>query len=203
MKTKLDKSTSVITVRIDKDLFEDIEKHREDLGISKADFIRKYLEMSKYISIQNKTIKSLDESELIIIKKGYLRKLIEVMDEKEQMEFGIKIAKYINNIASMEKNSEDLIYKLDLCEHLGFFKKKIDKENYILVSKKFGPKKFIEAFVYKLVNYQKKFEYDKKFTEETVKTQNKIRSMYQKTIQPLIEKSSTHYAFGFAKIKRD
>ncbi len=125
MKTKLDKSTSVITVRIDKDLFEDIEKHREDLGISKADFIRKYLEMSKYISIQNKTIKSLDESELIIIKKGYLRKLIEVMDEKEQMEFGIKIAKYINNIASMEKNSEDLIYKLDLCEHLGFLKKKL------------------------------------------------------------------------------
>lgn len=196
---KLKDSSNVITVRIDEDLSENIEKHRSDLGISKASFIRNYLDMSKYLSIQNKALKSLDESDLIIVKKSYLRKLIEALDEIEQMDFGIKFAKFINNIAILQGHSDSIEYKLDLCEHLGFFKKFIDKENYILFSKKFGPKKFVEAFVFKLINHEKKFEYDTRFTEDAIKAQSKIRTAYEKTIQ-LKKRSSIHYSFGFAKI---
>ena len=36
-------STNVITVRIDEELDQNIEKMRSKLGMSKADFIRKYL----------------------------------------------------------------------------------------------------------------------------------------------------------------
>lgn len=196
---KLKDSSNVITVRIDDDLNKNIEKHRSDLGISKATFIRNYLDMSKYLSIQNKALKSLDESDLIIVKKSYLRKLIEVLDEREQMDFGVKMAKFINNIAIIQGQSDNVEYKLDLCEHLGFFKKFIDKENYILFSKKFGPKKFVEAFVFKLIKHGRKFEYDSRFTEDAIKAQSKIRSAYEKTIQ-LKKRSSIHYSFGFAKM---
>ncbi len=196
---KLKDSSNVITVRIDEDLNENIEKHRSELGISKASFIRNYLDMSKYLCIQNKALKSPDESDLIIIKKSYLRKLIESLDEIEQMALGVKIAKFINNIAIIQGQSDNIEYKLDLCEHLGFFKKFIDKENYILFSKKFGPKKFVEAFVFKLINHEKKFEYDIRFTEESIKAQSKIRGAYEKTIQ-LKKRSSLHYSFGFAKL---
>ncbi len=196
---KLKDSPNVITVRIDDELSENIEKHRSDLGISKATFIRNYLDMSKYLSIQNKALKSLDESDLIIVKKSYLRKLIEVLDEREQMDFGVKMAKFINNIAIIQGQSDNVEYKLDLCEHLGFFKKFIDKENYILFSKKFGPKKFVEAFVFKLIKHERKFEYDTRFTEDAIKAQSKIRAAYEKTIQ-LKKRSSIHYSFGFAKI---
>jgi len=195
---ELKESTSVITVRIDNELNNVIEKLRSNLGISKANFIRNYLEMSKYLIIQNNTIKSLNNRDLVVIKKSFVRKLIEAMDEKEQMEMGVKIARFINDIATIQGKLDDIEYKLDLCEHLGFFPKLIDEENYILFSKKFGPKKFIEAFVYKLINYELKSEYDTRFTEENIKTQSKINSAYTKALQP-VERLSSHYSFEIAK----
>ena len=196
---ELKESTSVITVRIDNELNNVIEKLRSNLGISKANFIRNYLEMSKYLIIQNNTIKSLNNRDLVVIKKSFVRKLIEAMDEKEQMEMGVKTARSINDIATIQGKLDDIEYKLDLCEHLGFFPKLIDKENYILFPKKLGPKKFIEAFVYKLINHEPKYEYDIRFTEENIKAQSKIKSAYDKTLQP-VERLSSHYTFEIAKI---
>jgi len=202
-KSKLKDSTIVITVRIDEELNEIIEKNRLKLGISKADFIRNYLEMAKYLVINpNKTIKSLHNRDFIIIKKSLLKKLIEVMDEKEQMELGIKVARFITDIATLQGELDNIDYKLDLCEHLGFFPKLIDDEKYILFSRKFGPKKFIEAFVYKLIKYEPKYVYDTRFTEENIKSQSKIKSAHTKELQQ-VERLSSHYSFEFAKISED
>jgi len=201
-KSKLKDSTIVITVRIDEELNEIIEKNRLKLGISKADFIRNYLEMAKYLVINpNKTIKSLHNRDFIIIKKSLLKKLIEVMDEKEQMELGIKVARFITDIATLQGELDNIDYKLDLCEHLGFFPKLIDDENYILFSRKFGSKKFIEAFVYKLIKYEPKYVYDTRFTEENIKSQSKIKSAHTKELQP-VERLSSHYSFEIAKIAK-
>ncbi len=195
-------STSVITVRIDEDLNENIEKLRSKLGISKADFIRNYLEMSKYLIIQNNAIKSLNNRDFIVIKKSFIKKLLESLDEREQMDLGVDLARFINDIATIQGKLDDIEYKLDLCEHLGFFPKFIDEENYILFSKKFGPKKFIEAFVYKLINYEPKSEYDTRFTEENIKAQSKIESAHAKALQP-VERLMSHYSFDIAKIHEE
>ncbi len=196
------KPTTVITVRIEEELNQYIEKIRSKLGISKADFIRKYLDMSRYVVTQNNTIKSVNDRDLIIMKKSLLRKLIEGLNEIEQMELGVKTARFINDIATIQGNLDNIGYKLDLCEHLGFFSKLIDDENYIWFSKKFGPKKFIEAFVYKLVNYELKYEYDTRFTEEAIDNNKSLRAQYTKNINPQI-RSSTHYCFEFAKIPEE
>lgn len=196
------KSTTVITVRIEEELNQNIEKIRSKLGISKADFIRKYLDMSKYIITHNNTIKSSNDRDLIIIKKSLIRKLIEGLNEIEQMELGIKTARFINDLATIQGQLDNMEYKLDLCEHLGFFSKLIDDEAYIWFSKKFGPKKFIEAFVYKLINYEPKYEYDTRFTEEAIDNNKSLRAQYNKNINPKV-RSSSHYCFEFAKLPEE
>ncbi|MFX0072839.1 MAG: ribbon-helix-helix protein, CopG family [Candidatus Hermodarchaeota archaeon] len=190
-------STSVITVRIDEDLDRNIEKTRSKLGMSKADFIRKYLDMSKYLVIQNNAIKSLNNRDFIILKKSTFRKLIEPLNEPKQMELGNKLARFINDIARLEGQIDNIEYKLDLCEHLGLFPKFIDKENYILISKKLGPKKFVEVFTYKLINYDPKHSYE--YTDEELKSSKSLRSQYKKEIGP-VDRSSSHYSYEFAKI---
>lgn len=190
-------STSVITVRIDEELDQNIENIRSKLGISKADFIRKYLEMSKYLVLQNNALKSLNNRDFIIIKKSTFRKLVEPLNETKQVELGNKLARFINDIARLEGQIDNIDFKLDLCEHLGLFPKFIDKENYILISKKLGPKKFVEVFIYKLINYEPKFIYE--FTEEELKSSKSLRSQYKKDIGP-VDRLSSHYSYEFAKV---
>jgi hypothetical protein len=144
----------------------------------------------------------MNNRDLIILKKSHARKLIEKLNEVEQMEFGIKLARFINDIATIQGTLDNIDYKLDLCEHLGFFSKLVDEENYIWFSKKFGPKKFIEAFVYKLINHEPKFEYDIKYTEEGIENNKSTRTQYNKDINPQV-RSSTHYCFEFAKIPEE
>jgi len=158
--------------------------------------------MSKYIVTQNNTIKSVNDRDLIIIKKSLIKKLIEGLDEIEQMELGVKTARFINDIATIQGNLDNINYKLDLCEHLGFFSKLIDDEDYVWFSNKFGPKKFIEAFAYKLVNHEPKFEYNIRFTEEAIDNNKSLRAQYNKNINPQV-RSSTHYCFEFAKIPEE
>ncbi|MFX1409576.1 MAG: hypothetical protein ACFFA6_04440 [Promethearchaeota archaeon] len=153
--------------------------------------------MSKYLIIQNNVLKSLNDRDFIILKKSTFRKLVEPLNEENQMEFGIKFARFINDIARLQGKIGNIEYKLDLCEHMGLFPKFIDEENYILISKKFGPKKFVEVFVYKLINYDPKFTYD--FTEEELKSSKSLRSQYKKDIGP-VDRSSSHYSYKFAKI---
>ena len=95
-RNKLQDSTSVITVRIDEELNSYIDKFRQKLGLSKADFIRNYLELSKFIIKQKGSIKSLNDRDFIIIKRSYLRKLIENVPEEEQLKLGDKFGTFIN-----------------------------------------------------------------------------------------------------------
>ena len=84
--------------------------------------------MSKFIIKQKSSIKSLNDRDCIIIKRSFFRKLIDTLEEVEQMELGIKTARFINDIARLQGKIENTEYKLDLCEQLGFFPKLIDED---------------------------------------------------------------------------
>lgn len=199
-RSKVKDSTSVITVRIEEELNNNIDKIREKMGISKADFIRNYLELSKFIVKQKGSIKSLNDRDFIVVKRSYLRKLIENESEEEQINLGSKLANFVNDIARINGKLDDIEYKLELCNNLGFFPKFIDNENYILLSKKFGPKKFVEAFIWRIHNQTTDFNTD--WVSSKIDTQSKIRTAYKNKIQP-VERSSSHYSFEFAKIQEE
>jgi len=59
---------------------------RRKLGTSKADLIRNYLEISKYLIKQRGSLQSLNDRDFIIIKRSYLRKLVEKENEEELFE---------------------------------------------------------------------------------------------------------------------
>lgn len=189
-------STVVITVRIDEDLNDNIEEIRHELGISKADFIRNYLEMSKSIIKQKGSIKSLNKRDMLIVKRSYLRKLIESSVEGEQIKLGDKLGRFINDTARTNGKVDDIKYKLELCDSLGFFLRDVDKEGYVNILKKFGPKKFVEAFIWRLF---KQDEFNSKYTEEELKGSKSLTQQYEKEIQS-VNRSSSHYSFEFAKI---
>jgi hypothetical protein len=170
------------------------------LGISKADFIRNYLELSKFVIKKKGSIKSLNDRDFIIIKRSYLRKLIENTAEEEQINLGNKLGNFINDIARINGRLDDIEYKLDLCDNLGFFSQFIDDDNYILIDKKFGSQKFIEAFTWRIFNQSTDFNLD--WVSSKIDTQSKIRTAYNNKVQP-IERSSSHYSFEFAKLSED
>jgi len=189
-------STDVITIRIDKKLNSHLDKMKERLGLSKADLIRNYLELSQYIIKQKNILKSLNDRDFIIVKKSLLRKIVEKLEESEQLELGDKLGRFINDIARINGKLDDSDYKLELCDNLGFFPKFIDEEDFLLISKKFGPKKFVEAFLWRLLN-QKELNPD--YTEEEMKGNKSLRSKYKSELKP-IDRSSSHYSYDFAKI---
>ncbi|MFX1380758.1 MAG: hypothetical protein ACFFA4_16875 [Promethearchaeota archaeon] len=190
-------STHVITVRIDEELNNHIEKIRAKLEISKADLIRNYLEMSRFIIKQKSSIKSLNDRDFLIIKRSFLRKLIEKQNEEEQINLGNKLANFVNDIARINGKLDDIHYKLDFCDSLGLFPKFIDDENYVLIDKKFGPKKFVEAFIWRIYNQTSDFNFD--WVSSKIEAQSKIRTAYNNKVQP-VERSSSHYSFEYAKI---
>jgi len=189
-------STDVITIRIDKRLNSHLDKMKERLGLSKADLIRNYLEISQYIIKQKNVLKSLNDRDFIVVKKSLLRKMVEKLEESEQLKLGDKLGRFINDIARINGKLDDSEYKLELCDNLGFFPKFIDEEDFLLISKKFGPKKFVEAFLWRLFN-QKELNPD--YTKEEMKGNKSLRSKYKSELKP-IERSSSHYSYEFAKI---
>ncbi|MFX1501473.1 MAG: ribbon-helix-helix protein, CopG family [Promethearchaeota archaeon] len=189
-------STNVITVRIDEKLNDNLEKVRKKLGISKADLIRNYLEISKYVIKQKSSLQSLNDRDFMIIKRSFLRKLVEKEEEEGQIKLGDKLARFINDCARINGRIDDILYKLDLCDNLGFFRNFIDDNNFILIDKKFGPQKFVEAFVWRLFNQG---EFNANWTTLKIDDQSKIRTAYQKQVQP-IDISSSHYSFEFARV---
>ena len=134
--------------------------------------------------------------------KENLKSIDDKLDEAKQMELGNKLARFINDIARLEGQIDYIDYKLELCEHLGLFPKFIDKENYILFSNKFGPEKFVEAFVYKIINYSPEDDYDMDFTTAGIEKDSKRKKDYNKKIGP-IERAKSYYAFEFARIKEE
>jgi hypothetical protein len=187
----------IITIRIDSELNNHLDYMKNRLGISKADLIRNYLEISKYVIKQKSTLKSLNNRDLVIVKRSYLRKIIMELDEEEQIRFGDKLARFINDVGRIYGKEDDLEYIIKFCDNLGFFPFFIDNENSILITKKFGPQRFVESFIYRLL---KKKEYNPRFIEEELKGSKSLRDQYNKEIQPE-NKSSSHYSFKFAKIK--
>ena len=187
----------IITIRIDSELNDHLDYMKNRLGVSKADLIRNYLELSKYVLKQKSSIKSLNNRDFIIIKRSYLRKITTKLDEEEQIKQGDKLARFVNDIGRISGKEDDIIYKLDLCDILGFFPFFIDNENSLLITKKFGPQRFVEAFTYRLF---KRKEFNPRFTEEELKGSKSLRDQYNKEVQPE-DKSSSHYSYKFATIK--
>ncbi|MFX1278718.1 MAG: hypothetical protein ACFFA3_04825 [Promethearchaeota archaeon] len=183
-------------MRIDEELNSNLENIKQNFGISKANLIRNYLEFSQCLIKQKNSVKSLDDQDFIIIMRSFLRDIIEKAEESEQILLGDKLARFINSIALIKNKGNDLDYKLDLCNNLGFFRKYIDDQNYVLISKKFGPKKFVEAFTWQLFTRK---EFNSRYTEEELKGSKNLTQQYNKEIHP-IDRISSYYSFEFAKI---
>jgi len=195
----LKKPQFVLTIRIDEDLDNVIEEIKEKRRTTKAKIIKNYLQMAKYVLIDNISLKSLNNNDLIMLKREFFKKILEGMDEIKQIDLGSELARFINDIARIEDKLDDIEYKLDLCEHYGLFENYLDKGNYILFSKKFGPKKFIEAFVWQLITQGDQGDFDKSFIDSEIDRSKSIRGNYEKKIQP-VHRDGSYFAFEFAKI---
>ena len=197
--TKSKSSSVVITVRIDEELNSNLESIKRDIGISKANLIRYYLEFSQCLIKQKNSVKSLDDQDFIIIIRSFFRDIIEKVEEGEQISLGDKLARFINSISLVKNKVDDLNFKLGLCNNLGFFRKYIDDQNYVLISKKFGPKKFVEAFIWQLFT---KKEFNSRYTEEELEGSKNLTQQYNKEIHP-VDRISSYYSFEFAKMPEE
>lgn len=190
------KPTKVITIRIDEELNDHLDKMNKRIGVTKTSLIKNYLKLSKYIVKQKSALQSLNDRDLVVVKRSFLRKLIDRLDESDQLLFGDKLAVFINDIARIYGKQEDISYKVDFCDNLGFFSSIIDEDNNLLVVKKFGPKKFVEAFLWRLFE-QKEINPD--YIEEEMKGNKSLRQKYKSQIKEL-DISSSHYSYEFAKL---
>jgi len=196
---KSKKPTKVITIRIDEELNDHLDNMKERMGISKTNLIKNYLELSKYLIKHKTAIQSLNDRDLVVVKKSFLRNIIERQEEKEQLNSGDKLARFVNDIARIYGKQEDLRYKIDFCDNLGFFNSFFDDNNYLLTSKKFGPKKFVEAFLWRLF---KQKELNSNYIEEEMKGNKSLRQKYKSEIKELSSQMSSHYSYEFAKIPK-
>ena len=190
------KATKVITIRIDAELNDHLDKLNKRLGITKTNLIKHYLELSKYLVKQKSTLQSLNDRDLVVVKRSFLRGLIDRMEESEQLSFGDKLGVFINDIARIFGKQEDINYKVDFCDNLGYLSSILDDDNNLLVVKKFGPKKFVEAFLWRLFEQK---ELNPNYIEEEMKGNKSLRQKYKSQIKEL-DISSSHYSYEFAKI---
>ena len=190
------KLTKVITIRIDEELNDQLDKMHKRMGITKTSLIKNYLELSKYLIKQKTALQSLNDRDLVVVKRSFLRNLIERLEESEQLNFGDKLGVFINDIARIYGKQEDILYKVDFCNNLGFFSSILDDDNNLLVVKKLGPKKFVEAFLWRLFEQK---ELNPNYIEEEMKEKKSLRQKYKSQIKEL-EISSSHYSYEFAKI---
>jgi hypothetical protein len=145
---------------------------------------------------QKSSLLSLNDRDLIVVKRSFLRNLVERLDESEQLNFGDKLGVFINDIARIYGKQEDIHYKVDFCDNLGFFSSILDDDNNLLVVRKFGPKKFVEAFLWRLFEQK---ELDPSYIEEEMKGNKSLRQKYNSQIKES-GISSSHYSYEFAKI---
>jgi len=192
-------NNAILTIRIDNNLDEILTSISEEKRLPKSTIIRDYLEMVRYFSIDHNSIKSLNENDLIILKKNYFFSLIDQFDELRQIDLGRELGQFINDISRIQGKIDDMEFKLDLCEKYGFFPKFIDKENYILFSNKFGPKRFVESFVWYLLTKGEEGDFDRSFIESELSKSTKLENRYKNIIQP-VQRDASHYSFEFAKL---
>ena len=189
------KATKVITIRIDEELNDNLDKMNKRMGVTKTSLIKNYLELSKYLIKQKLALKSLNDRDLVVVKRSFLRNLIERLDESEQLIFGDKLGVFINDIARIYGKQENICYKVDFCDNLGFFSSILDDDNNLLVVRKLGPKKFVEAFLWRLFEQK---ELNPNYTEDEIKENKSLRQKYKSQIKEL-DISSSHYSYEFAK----
>ena len=197
--SKGSESTKVITIRIDKRLNDNLDRIKDRMGITKNRLIKNYLELSKYFLKRKSTIQSLNDRDLVVIKRSFVRNLIKGLEETEQINFGDKLGRFINDIARIYGKQEDLEFKIDFCDNLGFFNNLLDESNNVLIEKKFGPQKFVEAFLWRLFE-QKELNPD--YIEEEMKGNKSLRQKYENQVKPL-EISSSHYSYEFARLDKE
>ena len=158
--------------------------------------------MAKYMIIDQNSIRTIDDRDFIMIKRKIFKKFLKSYEIEEQMEYGLKFAQFINDMARLQGRIDDIEYKLEMCQHLGFFPKFVDDDNYILISNKFGPKKFVESFAYKMIYHDPNTEYDINFTDENIESKKALKQDYNKKIGPTY-RAESYYAFEFAKIEKE
>ena len=190
------KSTKVITIRIDEELNDNLDKMNKRIGVTKTSLIKNYLKLSKYIVKQKSALQSLNDRDLVIVKRSFLRNLVERLDESNQLMFGDKLGVFINDIARIYGKQEEISYKIDFCNNLGYLSSILDDDNNLLVVRKFGPKKFVEAFLWRLFEQK---ELNPNYIEEEMKGNKSLRQKYKNQIKEL-DISSSHYSYEFAKI---
>ena len=104
-----------------------------------------------FLEKQQEWIRFKCELSIDTVKSEQYRQELSGIREFVQIDLGIELAQFVNEQAKKDDQGENIEYRLEECEKLGLFPKNIDDENYILIPKKFGPKKFVEAFTYKLI----------------------------------------------------
>ncbi len=190
------KTTRVITIRIDEELNDHLDKMNKRIGVTKTSLIKNYLKLSKYIVKQKSALQSLNDRDLVIVKRSFLRNIIERLNESDQLMYGDKLGVFINDIARIYGKQEDINYKVDFCDNLGFLSSILDDDNNLLVVRKFGPKKFVEAFLWRLFEQK---ELNPNYKEEEMKGNKSLRQKYTNQIKEL-DISSSHYSYEFAKM---
>ena len=192
----------VLTIRIDKSLDENLEEICKKRRITKATLIRNYLNMANFILVDQNSMKSLNDINLIMLKRSFFYKIIEGFDETDQIDLGLEYAQFINDLARRQGEIENLEYKLDICEHLGLFRKNIDKESYILFSKELAPEKFVEAFAFILITNGDEGEFKKDWVTDKLKSNKTLRQAFEKKITK-VERDASYYSYEFAKIPEE
>lgn len=205
-KDKIDKKSNhsgVITIRVSHEVDKALNSLQKSRRLNKAQVIRIYLEMARYLDIDPdfSSIKSYNENEMLLIKKNYFKDVMASFDEVKQIDWGTELAQFINDLARIEEKLEDMNYKLNLCEHFGLFPKKIDKGGYILVPKIFAPERFVDAFVWMLIKMGDEGDFNKAFIESEMDGNKKLRRSYKDTVQP-VRRSGSHYSYEYANINK-
>ncbi len=188
----------VITVRIDRELNDVLEKRREGTGMSKAEFIRTYLEKMRYLKFLKKDIYTLEPQKALVLPKNLFLQLMNILNDLQQARFGEELARQINININKDIPEANLKNKLDLIEQLGFFPKEIDADRYILVAKDFGPQKMVESFMWCLLG-----KGDFKFFDTDMNSNKKLKNQYKDEVIFEPERYTTSYCFKFAKIPEE
>ena len=109
-----ERSTSVLTLRIDNDLDKILKEISKKKRSTKAAIIREYLDLAKYLLLDRNSIKSLNENDLIVLKRSDYKEILENFDEIKLIDLGTQLGQFINDLARLQGKLEDIDYKYDV-----------------------------------------------------------------------------------------
>lgn len=162
-----------ITVRINESMENDLNFVSEKLlNVKKGTAIRNYLTLSELVAVSNDgSIKGYNNRLMVILKQETLQLILSKANSDLQLNIGDDMALYINDVCRL-KGNDSLIYKLNLCNRLGWFIYTLDSEKNVQISLEFGPEDYTKAFFYRLAKDKKmavRFLSDKTVSDKTAK----------------------------------